>query len=44
MIDMKKTTLAVLADTLEHGRNRVTVPEAVRVRARQAIDRMLEIV
>ena len=42
--DMKKTTLAVLADTLEHGRNRVTVPEAVRVRARQAIDRMLEIV
>lgn len=42
--DMKKTTLAVLADTLEHGRNRVAVPEAVRLRAKQAIDRMLEIV
>ncbi len=43
-VDMKKTTLAVLADTLEYGRNLVTVPEAVRLRAKQAIDRMLEIV
>jgi quinolinate synthase len=42
--DMKKTTLAALADTLESGRNRVTVPEAVRLRAKQAIDRMLEMV
>lgn len=42
--DMKKTTLAGLVDTMEHGRNRITVPEPVRGRARQAIDRMLEIV
>jgi quinolinate synthase len=41
--DMKKTTLTVLADTLEHGRNRVTVPEEIRVRAKKAIDRMLAI-
>lgn len=40
---MKQTTLDTLATTMESGRNRVTVPEQVRVRAKEAIDRMLAV-
>ena len=41
--DMKKTTLETLAQTMELRRNRVTVPEEVRLKAKQAVDRMLAI-
>jgi len=42
--DMKKTTLEVLARTMEIRQNVVTVPEAIRIKAKQAVDRMLAIV
>ncbi|MBA7688376.1 Quinolinate synthase A [subsurface metagenome] len=42
--DMKKTTLEVLARTMELRQNIVTVPEEVRLKAKQAVDRMLAIV
>jgi quinolinate synthase len=42
--DMKKTTLEAVVETMETKRNVVTVPEEVRIRAKQAIDRMLAIV
>ena len=41
--DMKKTTLEVVAQTMELRQNIVTVPEEVRVKAKQAVDRMLAI-
>ena len=41
--DMKKTTLEMVIETMETRRNVVTVPEEVRIRAKQAIDRMLAI-
>ena len=41
--DMKKTTLETLAQTMELRQNRVTVPEEVRLKAKQAVDRMLAI-
>jgi len=40
---MKKTTLEVLARTMELRQNIVTVPEEVRLKAKQAVDRMLAI-
>ncbi len=43
-IDMKKTTLETLARTMELRENIVTVPEEVRLKAKQAVDRMLAIV
>jgi quinolinate synthase len=39
--DMKKTTLEIVARTMELRQNRVTVPEDIRVKAKQAVDRML---
>jgi len=39
--DMKKTTLETLAQTMELRQNRITVPEEIRVKAKQAVDRML---
>ncbi len=39
--DMKRTTLETLAQTMELRQNIVTVPEEIRVRAKQAVDRML---
>ena len=42
--DMKKTTLEILAQTMESRQNIVTVPEAIRLKAKQAVDRMLAIV
>jgi len=41
--DMKKTTLETVAQTMELRQNMVTVPEAIRVKAKQAVDRMLAI-
>jgi len=41
--DMKKTTIEVVIETMQTGSNVVTVPEEIRVRAKQAIDRMLAI-
>ena len=42
--DMKKTTLEILAQTMELRQNIVTVPEEIRIKAKQAVDRMLAIV
>jgi quinolinate synthase len=41
--DMKKTTLETVIETMQTGSNVVTVPEETRIRAKQAIDRMLAI-
>jgi quinolinate synthase len=41
--DMKRTTLEVVAETMETRRNVVTVPEEIRIRAKQAIDKMLAV-
>lgn len=41
--DMKKTTLEILAQTMELRQNIVTVPEEIRIKAKQAVDRMLAI-
>jgi quinolinate synthase len=41
--DMKKTTLDILLSTMESRRNVITVPEEVRPRARQSIERMLAV-
>ena len=41
--DMKKTTLETLARTMEFRQNIVTVPEEVRLKAKQAVDRMLAV-
>ena len=40
---MKKTTLEVVAETMETRSNVVTVPEEIRIRAKQAIDKMLAV-
>jgi quinolinate synthase len=41
--DMKKTTLETVIQTMELRQNIVTVPEAIRLKAKQAVDRMLAI-
>ena len=41
--DMKMTTLETVVETMETGKNVVTVPEEIRVSAQRAIDRMLSI-
>ncbi len=41
--DMKKTTLETVIETMQTGSNVVTVPEEIKVRAKQTIDRMLAI-
>lgn len=41
--DMKKTTLEILAQTMELRQNIVTVPEEIQVKAKQVVDRMLAI-
>jgi len=41
--DMKKTTLETVARTMELRQNIVTVAEEVRIKAKQAVDRMLAI-
>lgn len=42
--NMKKTTLDSVVDTMRSQRNRVTVPEDVRAKAKRAVDRMLQMV
>ncbi len=41
--DMKKTTLETVIETMQTKRNVVTIPEEIRIRAKQAIDKMLAI-
>jgi quinolinate synthase len=41
--DMKKTTLEILARTMELRQNIITVPEEIRLKAKQAVDRMLAV-
>ena len=41
--DMKKTTLEIVVRTMEFRQNIVTVPEEVRLKAKQAVDRMLAV-
>jgi len=41
--NMKKTTLEIVARTMELRQNKVTVPEEIRLKAKQAVDRMLAI-
>lgn len=41
--DMKKTTLETLVQTMELRQNIITVPEEVRIKAKQAVDRMLDV-
>ncbi len=41
--DMKKITLKVVAQAMELRQNIVTVPEDVRLRAKEAVDRMLAV-
>jgi len=41
--DMKKTTLETLARTMELRQNIITVPEEIRLKAKQAVDRMLAV-
>ena len=41
--DMKKTSLEIVAQTMELRQNIVTVPEEVRLKAKQAVDRLLAI-
>jgi len=42
-IDMKQTTLEKVAQVMQLRQNIVTVPEEIRIRAKQAVDRMLAI-
>ncbi len=41
--NMKKTTLESVAETMETRCNAITVPENVRVKAKEAVDRMLAV-
>jgi len=41
--DMKNTTLETLARTMQFQENIITVPEEVRLKAKQAVDRMLAV-
>jgi quinolinate synthase len=41
--DMKKTTLETLARTMQLRENIITVPEKIRLKAKQAVDRMLAV-
>ncbi len=42
--DMKKITLKKVLYSLEHLQYRITIPEDIRCRAKQAVDKMLEVV
>ena len=42
--DMKKTHLETIVETMKLKHNQVTVPEDIRLKAKQALDRMLAVV
>ena len=42
-LQMKQTTLALVLDALEKEQFKVTVPEHIRIRAKKALDRMLNV-
>lgn len=42
-IDMKKTTLETVAQTMERGQNIISVPEKIRIKAKRTVDRMLAV-
>ncbi len=42
--NMKRTTLRKVLETMEQRRNAIEVPEDIRLRAKRALDRMLELV
>ena len=42
-LQMKKTTLKLVLDALENEQFKVTVPEDIRVRAKKALDKMLNV-
>jgi quinolinate synthase len=42
--NMKKTRLETIIETMKFKRNRVTVPEDIRLKAKRALDRMLAVV
>ena len=42
-LQMKKTTLPLVLEALEKEQFKVTVPEDIRVRAKKALDRMLNV-
>jgi quinolinate synthase len=41
--DMKKTGLREILNSLEQMKPEVKVPEAIRIKAKRAVDRMLDI-
>ena len=41
--NMKRTTLETIVRTMEFKENIITIPEEVRLRAKQAVDRMLAV-
>lgn len=43
-VQMKKTNLALILDALDKEQFNVTVPENIRVKAKRALDRMLDVV
>ncbi len=43
-VDMKKTNLDIIIETMKQKSNQVTVPEDVRLKAKRALDRMLAVV
>ena len=42
--NMKRTRLEAVLRTMEEGRNVITIPEDIRLRAKRALDRMLQVV
>jgi len=40
---MKKNNLQLVLEALEKERHKVTVPEDVRIRAKEALDKMLDV-
>ena len=42
-VNMKKTRLETILETMQQRKNRVIVPEDIRVKAKRALDKMLEV-
>ena len=41
--DMKKTTLSTIVEAMQEGKNKITVPENVRLKAKEAVERMVTV-